>query len=103
MDQAINTLGEAGLEVVLGTPTATPPRWMLDRYPDMLALDAAGHKRKFGSRRHYCFSHVGYKNESVRIASLLAKRYAQSSYISAWQIQMKKLERKNLRFFANEL
>jgi len=86
MDQAINTLGEAGLELVLGTPTATPPRWMLDRYPDMLAVDAAGHKRKFGSRRHYCFSHVGYKDESLRIASLLAERYAQSAHIAAWQI-----------------
>ena len=33
----------AGLKVVLGTPTATPPRWMLDRHPDMLA---AGPRRQ---------------------------------------------------------
>ncbi len=57
LDQAIETLGAAGLKVVLGTPTATPPRWMLDRHPDMLAVDENGQPRKFGSRRHYCFSH----------------------------------------------
>lgn len=86
MDNAVETLGQAGLQVVLGTPTATPPRWMLDRYPDMLAVDESGHPRKFGSRRHYCFSHTGYRRESVRIASLLAERYGGSEYISAWQI-----------------
>ena len=40
LDRAINVLGTAGLKVVLGTPTATPPRWMLDKCPDMLAVDA---------------------------------------------------------------
>ena len=30
LDEAIGSLGDAGLKVVLGTPTATPPRWMLD-------------------------------------------------------------------------
>ena len=33
------TLGSAGLEIVLGTPTAAPPRWMVDRHPDMLPVD----------------------------------------------------------------
>ena len=37
LDDAIDILGQAGLKVVLGTPSATPPRWMLDKWPDMLA------------------------------------------------------------------
>lgn len=86
LDRAIETLGSAGLKVVLGTPTATPPRWMLDKWPDMLAVDAQGNPRIFGSRRHYCFSHQGYLQESVRIASCLAQRYGQNPHIHAWQI-----------------
>ena len=86
MDQSIDTLAAEGLQVVLGTPTATPPRWMLDRYPDMLAVDAQGHPRKFGSRRHYCFSHDEYRHESVRIASLMAERYGQHPALNSWQI-----------------
>uniref|UniRef100_UPI00325FEBAB beta-galactosidase n=1 Tax=uncultured Planktomarina sp. TaxID=1538529 RepID=UPI00325FEBAB len=61
LDRAIATLGQAGLKVILGTPTATPPRWMLDKYPDMLGHTSAGAIRKFGSRRHYCFSHAPYR------------------------------------------
>ncbi|MCP1170521.1 beta-galactosidase [Limimaricola litoreus] len=85
LDEAIWTLGEAGLRVVLGTPTATPPRWMLERHPDMLAVDAEGRTRKFGSRRHYCFSHEGYAAESDRIVTLLAERYGRNEHVAAWQ------------------
>jgi hypothetical protein len=44
MDRAFDVLTGAGLKIVLGTPTATPPRWMLDRHPDMLAVDADGRR-----------------------------------------------------------
>ncbi|MCI2400356.1 beta-galactosidase [Aliiroseovarius subalbicans] len=85
LDEAFEVLGKAGLKVVLGTPTATPPRWMLDRHPDMLAVDAAGQPRKFGSRRHYCFSHEGYRAEAARITRALAERYGRNSHLGAWQ------------------
>ena len=86
LDRAIDVLGKAGLQVVLGTPTATPPRWMIDKLPDMLPVDANGHTRKFGSRRHYDFSHLGYREEARRIARLMAERYGQNPYVAAWQI-----------------
>ena len=86
LDRAIETLGAAGLKVVLGTPTATPPRWMIDKYPDMTAVDASGKARSFGSRRHYDFSHLGYRIEAARIATLMAERYGTNPHIAAWQI-----------------
>ncbi|UUV07927.1 beta-galactosidase [Ruegeria sp. YS9] len=86
LDRAIETLGAAGLKVVLGTPTATPPRWMLDKHPDMLATDENGNPRKFGSRRHYCFSHQGYIDECTRLARILGERYGKNPHVVAWQI-----------------
>lgn len=86
MDQAVDDLGSAGLDIVMCTPTATPPRWMVDKHPDMLAVDVHGRVRNFGSRRHYCFSHQGYRQESVRIAKIMAKRYCKHEAITAWQI-----------------
>jgi beta-galactosidase len=85
LDRAIDTLGRHGLKVVLGTPTATPPRWMVDKHPDMLAVDAEGRPRKFGSRRHYCFSHKGYREESRRITRAMAERYGRNPHVAAWQ------------------
>ncbi|MBM7066283.1 beta-galactosidase [Actibacterium sp. 188UL27-1] len=86
LDRAIEILGKNGLRVVLGTPTATPPRWMVNRHPDMLALDATGQPRTFGSRRHYCFSHQGYRDACIRIVRILGDRYGKNPHIAAWQI-----------------
>ena len=85
LDRAIEVLGAAGLKVILGTPTATPPRWMIDKHPDMLAVDENGNPRKFGSRRHYCFSHAGYREESKRITQIVALRYGANPHVVAWQ------------------
>lgn len=83
--RAMDILGRHGLKVVFGTPTATPPRWMLDKHPDMLAVDAEGREKGFGSRRHYDFSHLGYREECARITRLLADAVGDHPALGAWQ------------------
>ena len=57
LDEAIETLHSCGLDIVLCTPTATPPKWLIDKIPEILPVDpATGRVRGFGSRRHYDFS-----------------------------------------------
>tara|TARA_B100000925_G_scaffold86196_1_gene61802 strand:- start:1153 stop:3099 length:1947 start_codon:yes stop_codon:yes gene_type:complete len=85
LDKAVDILGNAGLKIVMCTPTATPPRWLINQMPDMLAVDQNGQKRKFGSRKHYSFSHKGYQKESQRITQAVAERYGNNSFIQAWQ------------------
>ncbi|MBU2486171.1 MAG: beta-galactosidase, partial [Alphaproteobacteria bacterium] len=83
--RAIDTLHGAGLKVVLGTPTATPPKWLVDEMPDMLPVGADGSVRRFGSRRHYDFSHDGYLEECKRITLMLAREFGEHPGIAAWQ------------------
>ena len=85
LDRAIAVLEAAGLGVILGTPTATPPKWLVDRMPDMVAVDQQGRPRGFGSRRHYCFSHSGYRAEAARIVGIMAERYGAHPAVVAWQ------------------
>ena len=83
LDRALRTLGDAGLKVVLGTPTATPPKWLVDQYPDILPVDADGRLRRFGSRRHYCFSSPAWLEETRRICTEIAKRYGAHPAVAA--------------------
>jgi len=85
LDRAIEILGKAGLKVVLGTPTCTPPKWLVDDHPEMVPIDEQGRPRGFGSRRHYTFSSQAYFEESRRIVEILAQRYGKNAYIDGWQ------------------
>ncbi len=85
LDRAIDVLGKAGLKVVLGTPTATPPKWLMDEHPDIAPVDEQGRARGFGSRRHYSFSSETYWRESSTIVEVLAKRYGNHPALAGWQ------------------
>lgn len=85
LDEAITTLAGEGLKVVLGTPTATPPKWLVDRYPEILPVDREGRRRRFGGRRHYCFSSSIYREEARRIVTLLAERYGRIEGVAGFQ------------------
>lgn len=85
LDRAIETLHAQGLKVVMCTPTATPPKWLVDANPDVLPVGADGHVRGFGSRRHYCFSSPSYRAQSQRITRAVGERYGRHPAVAAWQ------------------
>lgn len=85
LDRALALAHGAGLEVVLGTPTATPPKWLVDAHPEILPRGRDGQLRGFGSRRHYCFSSDVYLEQAKRITALVAERYGRHPAVVAWQ------------------
>ena len=85
LDRAVETLGRAGLKVILCTPTAAPPKWLVDLYPEILPVGEDGRVRKFGARRHYCFSSIRYREEAARITGEIAGRYGKNPFVHAWQ------------------
>lgn len=85
LDRAIDILHAEGLGVILGTPTATPPKWLVDADPSILAVDAEGRPRRFGSRRHYDFSSEAYRAQCARIVEAVAQRYGEHPAVVAWQ------------------
>ena len=86
LDDALAVLGGAGLEVVLCTPTATPPKWLIDERPDILPWDEREQPRRFGSRRHYCFSSPAWLDETRRICTAVAQRYGEHPAVVGWQL-----------------
>jgi beta-galactosidase len=86
LDRAIDTLAAAGLSVVLGTPTAAPPVWLVRERPDVLAVGPDGRPRAYGSRRHVSPSSPAYRQESRRVVEVLAERYGEHPAVVAWQL-----------------
>lgn len=85
-DEAIDLMGRYGISVILGTPTATPPAWLCQKYPDIYMKDRQGLVRGFGSRRHYCYNHKGYRAASSAVVLAMARHYRDNPHVIAWQI-----------------
>jgi beta-galactosidase len=86
LDRALSVVAARGLEVVLGTPTAAPPVWLVSEHPDILPVDRDGRVFPFGHRRHYCPNNAAYRDETCRIVRVLAERYGADERVIAWQI-----------------
>ncbi len=85
LDDAVELAGEYDMQTVLCTPTATPPKWLVDDRPEILQKDPDGTVREFGSRRHYCFNSTAYREETKRIVTTLVDRYADIPHVVGWQ------------------
>eukprot|EP00818_Percolomonas_sp_WS_P005195 CAMPEP_0117450162 /NCGR_PEP_ID=MMETSP0759-20121206/8322_1 /TAXON_ID=63605 /ORGANISM="Percolomonas cosmopolitus, Strain WS" /LENGTH=707 /DNA_ID=CAMNT_0005242667 /DNA_START=10 /DNA_END=2133 /DNA_ORIENTATION=- len=86
LDKIVTALHSLPTDIIMGTPSATPPRFIVnDLYEKLLPVSQHNHVRKFGSRRHYSFASEEYKEEYVRgIVKELVTRYHED--VSLWQI-----------------
>ncbi|MCD8118113.1 MAG: beta-galactosidase [Lachnospiraceae bacterium] len=85
-DEFLNLCAEKGMKVIFGTPTATPPAWLTERYPEVLNASKEGILYRHGGRRHYNYNSPVYRKFAARIVEQEAAHYGQHSAIVGWQI-----------------
>lgn len=85
LDEIIDILAAEGIKVILGTPTAAPPKWLVNKY-DVYMRDKYGRARGYGSRRECCSNNFHYVVRSKVIVEKLAERYGKNPNVIAWQI-----------------
>lgn len=86
LDDAIAVLYREGIHTVLGTPTASPPKWLMDKNPDIYMEDEYGLKRGFGGRRHYCHNKPAFRRYTQNIVTAMVDHYKNHPAVIAWQI-----------------
>jgi beta-galactosidase len=86
LDRAISILAERGLRIILGTPTASPPPWIMVKNPEIFRVRDDGRPVTYGNRREYCPNNPYYLEHSRRIVTAMAERYANHRSVIGWQI-----------------
>src|SRR5687767_217752 len=86
LDRAITQLAAVGIVSVLGTPTAAPPAWLVQQYPDLLAVDESGRRVVFGNRCHYCVNSQEFHAATHRIVGAMAEHFGANPNVIGWQI-----------------
>jgi beta-galactosidase len=86
LERAINLAGKHHIISVLGTPTATPPAWLTQKYPDTLRVEANGQRLTHGNRAHASARSPRYREFCRRIAEQMAMRFGHNPNVVGWQI-----------------
>ena len=85
-DDFLNLAQEKGMKVIFGTPSATPPAWLTNKYPEVLNARIDGALYRHGMRRHYNYNSSKYQELTARIVERIAAHYGSRECIIGWQI-----------------
>lgn len=85
-DEFLDLCQEEGMKVIFGTPTATPPAWLTEKYPEVLNAREDGVLYRHGARRHYNYNSKVYQELSARIVEKTAEHYGKHPAIIGWQL-----------------
>lgn len=86
LDRILGLLHQSEIEVVLGTPTATPPAWLHAQHPDIYPTDQRKYRLGFGTREQRCLNNPDMRAHARRIVEAMASRYANHPAVVGWQI-----------------
>ena len=86
LDRAIGLLHAHGIRVVLGTPTASPPPWLMAKQDDLFLVEQTGVRQTFGLRREYCPSHPLYRRYTAHLVNRMAEHFRDNPAVIGWQI-----------------
>ena len=86
LDRVLKVLNAHGIKAVLGTPTASPPAWLYEKYPDIAAMGPNGTRYRYGSRRNYCLHNPAFIVATRRIVTAMAEHYKDHPGVTGWQI-----------------
>ena len=85
-DRFLDLAHKHGVHVIMGTPTATPPIWLTEKYPEVLNAKVDGTLYRHGLRRHYNYNSEVYRALTVRIVEQMGRHFGSHPAIVGWQI-----------------
>jgi beta-galactosidase len=86
LDRAIAILHQHGIQVILGTPTASAPPWVMAMFPNAYKVNENGQRRTYGNRCEFCPTHAGYRERGRLVTRAMAEHYVGNPAVIGWQI-----------------
>ena len=86
LDRCLEMAKRRKLDVILCTPTASPPIWLVDQFPSILPQDRHGTRARFGGRRHYNPCSLAMQEATQRIVTKMAEHFGNHPAVIGWQL-----------------
>lgn len=86
LDEIIEKIYVNGGRVILATPSGGKPRWLANKYPEVLRVRSDGRREHFDDRHNHCFTSPIYREKITEINKRLAERYGNHPAVLAWHL-----------------
>ena len=86
LQEIIDKLYKSGIYTILATPSGARPKWMADKYPEVLRVDETRHRNLFGFRHNHCYTSPVYREKVHIINKKLAEEVATHPGVILWHI-----------------
>ena len=93
MDRIVDAMGEAGIKVILGTPTYSIPAWMAHQHPEILADRIPGGQfggkavpGVYGMRQNMDTDSPAYRFYAERLIRHIVAHYKNNPTVIGWQV-----------------
>lgn len=86
LKERIDTLYQNGIHTILATPSGARPKWLADKYPEVLRVSDTGIRNHFGFRHNHCMSSPVYREKTALIDRKLSEAFGQHPGVIAWHI-----------------
>lgn len=85
-DEIMNRLNKNGMKAILATPSGARPRWVAEKYPEVLRVNERRERRLFGTRANHCYTSPAYRERVRIINEKIAEHFADHPALVAWHI-----------------
>lgn len=86
LDRTVSVFTDRHIQVVLCTPTCTPPLWAFEKYPEIIQTGSDGHRISIGIRGHRCMNSPVYRTLCEKIIRQMVTRYRDNPAVIGYQI-----------------
>ena len=86
LEHAVRAAERHHIAIVLGTPSAAPPAWLTQTYPETLRVNEGGIPDQHGNRQQFNWSNSKYRQLARAVAEQMAKRFGHDANVIGWQI-----------------
>ncbi len=86
MEKIIDRLYENGISTMLATPSGARPKWMADKYPEVLRVAPDRTRNLFGARHNHCYTSPVYREKVRIINKKLAEKFGNHPGVIAWHV-----------------
>ena len=86
MDRVVAAMRQAGIKVILGTPTYSIPVWLYRKHPEVLVTRAGGQRATYGMRQNMDITNPTYLFYAERVIRQILRHYRDNPAVIGYQI-----------------